>query len=548
MSNHNITFQNKLNDKFSKLIDEYASSELGIFRRITKTKHKRICVAFCSYLQNKGITCIDDIGYPDLEHYYQFADKLYGLNHRYRGVISRFLKYLATKGHCSYGFSLFMIYHDKCTSMKDISVEFQTIVGKYASASYNFPASEFYQSIHGFCDCLLSLKYAEDVIHKISYQLKLLFLFLDREHLTYERVIADAWYNEFGSHIFGTSRAYRFRRTLDLFDEYIQQGYIIPQLKHNSLVSEYDRLPKWCKDEIDNFLVCKRKEGNRESSIERLRVQISRFCRALINMNIDSFSKISRETIKQFILTDKHETIQAKNIFTGVIRKFIVHLELHDILPSGLHYAISVSFSKSEKIIDILESEDLEKIDSYCKKASTPIELRDAAILRIGMNTGFRPIDILGLKKHDIDWKSRCINIVQTKTGVSHTHFLRVETLNAIYRYIRDARPRDIDSDYLFVSVVAPYVPITNASGACQMAMKRAGLSKITPRYFRRTYASQNLNIGATVSETAILLGHTTDETVSEYAALDSLKMAYCPLSMAETGLTLSGRYRGINE
>lgn len=39
-----------------------------------------------------------------------------------------------------------------------------------------------------------------------------------------------------------------------------------------------------------------------------------------------------------------------------------------------------------EKIVKILSPKDKAKIEAYCENAKTPIELRDAAILRIGKN------------------------------------------------------------------------------------------------------------------------------------------------------------------
>ena len=155
----------------------------------------------------------------------------------------------------------------------------------------------------------------------------------------------------------------------------------------------------------------------------------------------------------------------------------------------------------------------------------------------IGMNTALRACDILSLRITDINWKEKLIKVVQKKTRVEHLHSVDVGTLNAVYRYLKDARPKNAITDTVFVSTIAPYSSLT--SSVCNDALIRAGSSVSDFHRLRRTYATDSIASGATPEETAELLGQSDTRSLHRYASLDSDRMRLCPLSLGETELTM---------
>ena len=73
--------------------------------------------------------------------------------------------------------------------------------------------------------------------------------------------------------------------------------------------------------------------------------------------------------------------------------------------------------------------------------------------------------------------------------------------------------------------------------------MERAGISAGKVHMFRRTFGSAILNSGATLTETAEMLGHSDTKSVHKYTSLDTERMRLCPLSLSETGLSMDERY-----
>ncbi len=388
---------------------------------------------------------------------------------------------------------------------------------------------------------MASFGYCRNILHAYSYYLNVLCLFLDHADLGYDRIIADTWVKDVGPRLFGKCKVDSALRTFGLFDDYITNTDITPTKKYKSRVSILASLPEWCRDILEAYRKTRLKEGLKPHTITKQINICAKFCSFLVSENLASFAGLTPDLIKRFNLWDEHKTSAGKNSANQTISQFIIHLELKGTVPQGLNLALSCGTSKSEHIVKVLNNEDQERISRYCGQAKSPIELRDAAMLKLGLNTAFRGCDIVSLKISDIDWKSRCISVIQSKTGVSHIHPVDTGTLNAVFRYLRDGRDKRAATDYLFVSVKAPFGPVF--SGVCEDAMLRAGLSVRDFHRLRRTYATDALKGGATFTEAAELLGHSGTGTIHRYALLDEERMRLCPLSLEETGLAIEGRY-----
>ena len=134
------------------------------------------------------------------------------------------------------------------------------------------------------------------------------------------------------------------------------------------------------------------------------------------------------------------------------------------------------------------------------------------------------------------------IRIVQKKTRMEHLHPLSARAMNSLFRYIKEVRKPDTGHSEIFLMLRAPYEPVGRA--ACSNALIRAGVSTGRTHLTRRSYATSLLRGGATIVETAEMLGHADTSSVHKYTLLDSERMRLCPLSLSETGLLMEGRYR----
>lgn len=99
------------------------------------------------------------------------------------------------------------------------------------------------------------------------------------------------------------------------------------------------------------------------------------------------------------------------------------------------------------------------------------MELRDKAMLLLGLRMGLRASDIVNLKISDINWKDPSIQFMQQKTKSELVLPMPVEVGNAIFNYLTKGRP-EAESKYIFLRSAAPYTKV--GKGVCRDALCRA--------------------------------------------------------------------------
>ena len=500
------------------------------------------CSHFLSFLEINGIHTVGEINYPVLELYHRHLTEATEGSHRETNA-SSLLKYLIGKDGISPGFSLYMRNAScrKLLRLTDFSDASKRVVEDLRAESQSFPANEIYDLIPDYVERIRTAGYSKTVVEDSRFFLEQFYLFIDREQLGYDYGIALLWIQEVGPS-YGITGVIRCRGVFEKFDEYTREGDLVLDKKRNKSWKCLDTMPPWYKDEYMVFIEKKRKEGKKESTIRSRLSAGVRFCRFLESVGVESFASIKPEHIKKYNAEDVHKTIVGKNDYNKEIRAFLVHLELRHVVQEGLHFALPTCHTTETGIIECFSSDVMERIAVFCENAQSACDIRDVAMIKLCIATGLRPVDIVGLRIENIDFEKMLIRFCQSKTNVPHICRLDVDTMNAIFRYLRDARPRGLKHDYVFVSMMAPHKPLSREAGV--NALRRAGVPEGGFARLRKTFATNVVKGGKTIKEAAELLGHSNSNTVHRYINLDEKRMHLCPLSIDETGLTVDGRYR----
>jgi len=542
LRNHLQFYASCLSSKLREAIDIYVSFVAGTRSDIHVRNIRHSCEHFCSFIQLSGGTSLDDVTYLLLEKYDLEGRKDHTAFSIREGLVKGFLLYWAEKRVVSYGYGLFMYYiqSGKVIKASALSADTQESLELYRDESGHFPANKFFESIDGFIMLLEEAGYGKAMLSTAKNSLNLLFLFLDMHDLGYHWSIVKLWYEATRDSLFGTNK-YMARRILELYDDYTRDGEINPGKWWKHRVTQYDLLPGWCRADIDPFIRQKKKERWDENTISMCSTCAVRFCRFLVSKGLTSFADLTPEVIKEFNRQDEHQTAEAKNAYNGRIRKFLIALERKGTVREGLHFALPSTAASGERVVEVLSDADRKAIERYRKLANTPLAYRDAAIILIGMDMGLRASDIVALKTSDINWKNRSIRLIQDKTGAEYRLPMTVRTGNAIFKYLKDGRPRGKCTDRLFISSKAPFGSLKPM--ICAQSLRRAGVSTRKFHTTRKTFATDCLNNGASVNETAEALGHRDRNSVHKYLSLDEERMQMCPLSLSEVVLPLKGRF-----
>lgn len=505
----------------------------------------RNCVArFLYRIQFSGIRHPSELSFDSLESYLETdGHKSHNSDARYTYAISDILIFMAYRGLCTQGIGWYPYFrmHGKILHMQDLSESQVARVEALRSESLKFPLKEFSSLIPDFIERYRSFGYSESPCKVAGYTLYNLLLFLEMHDFGFHPEIAMVWL-EHEKLSYESDGWKQMRRILDLFKLYIEEGVVSPQVIFWKKPLLCEALPVWCKDELEVFLEQKGKEGWEESTLCIYRSAVTRFCQFLVDRGILSFTEIGPELIKSFNLADPHLTVEGKNAYNVRIRKFLRFLERKGRLPYGLHQALYCTVAAKENIIVTLSEEEKAEIAIKHESASTQIELRNRAILLLGLGMGLRASDIVTIKLADINWKCQTLRILQKKTRHEIELPMPVTVGNAIYLYIKNGRPQT-DCLSIFVKAKAPFNSVNR--GVCLHALKSALLERCCRgsgfHVTRKTFATDQIRHNVGKNSIAYMLGHRDTSSLSHYLNLDSDRMALCPLSLSETGLVMEG-------
>jgi integrase/recombinase XerD len=154
--------------------------------------------------------------------------------------------------------------------------------------------------------------------------------------------------------------------------------------------------------------------------------------------------------------------------------------------------------------------------------SSTVTGRRDAAILSLLARLGLRAGEVARLALDDIDWRAGELRIAGKGGRVERLPLL-ADAGEAIASYLAGGRSPASPSRRVFLKVVAPFGPISAdvVATVVYFACDRAGIPRFGPHRLRHMVATETLRAGASLSEVAQLLRHSTVSTSAIYAVPD---------------------------
>jgi len=143
--------------------------------------------------------------------------------------------------------------------------------------------------------------------------------------------------------------------------------------------------------------------------------------------------------------------------------------------------------------------------------------VRDAAIVKVLLNTGLRVGELTALRLADINLEgNRGLLIVQAGKGSKRREIpLNAEARQALQTYLQ-LRPNQ-PVDQVFVNQLGEPIDKRTAQRAVSRFARLAGLSGVSPHTLRHTFAKTLIDRGTTLEKVAKLLGHSSLNTTQIY-------------------------------
>lgn len=264
-----------------------------------------------------------------------------------------------------------------------------------------------------------------------------------------------------------------------------------------------------------------------------------RIYRAVAVDILDSFPDLegglAADALRSFVLARcrKSGTSKAKQVVTGM-RMFLRYLATQGVCSASLVYAVpGVAHWRLSSLPRYLTAPEVERVVRACD-ATTPVGLRDRAIVLLLARLGLRAGDIIALRLSDIDWRESTISV----TGKSRRAVrlpLSQEVGNAVLAYLRRGRPR-LESDRVFLRALAPWGAL-NWHGAVSSlvgrAIRRAGVPAPShgAHVLRHSAATEMLRQGASLQTIGAVLRHRSVDTTTQYAKVDVQSLSQVALA-----------------
>jgi site-specific recombinase XerD len=211
------------------------------------------------------------------------------------------------------------------------------------------------------------------------------------------------------------------------------------------------------------------------------------------------------------------------------LRAFLRYLHLRGHIANPLADCVpSIRRWRLAGLPTFLPPEKVQQVLNGCDR-TTPMGLRDYAILMVLSKLGLRAGEVVALTLDDIDWQAGEIRV----HGKGRRHAvmpLRRDVGSAIVAYLRQGRPATTNR-HVFLRTLAPHVGFSSGCAVTMIAkeaLKRAGIHGYAhhgAHLFRHSLATDLLRSGASFDQIGQLLRHESTDSTRIYAKLDIEKL-----------------------
>lgn len=172
-----------------------------------------------------------------------------------------------------------------------------------------------------------------------------------------------------------------------------------------------------------------------------------------------------------------------------------------------------------------LTYDEIDRLLGAVSGDTTPLGLRDCALIEILYASGLRATEVVALRMEDIDFERNTVRCIG-KGNKERIIPLYEEALDALQTYIEDGRPfllRKANEKTVFLNHIGEPLTRQGLWFILQQYAEDIGLEdKVTPHTLRHTFATHLLEGGADLRELQQFLGHASITTTQIYTKVSS--------------------------
>lgn len=262
-----------------------------------------------------------------------------------------------------------------------------------------------------------------------------------------------------------------------------------------------------------------------KTTIELYEAGLKQFLNWLAGEKIYDLKEVTFEVMRkyQLLLLSKSYSLNTIHVKLRCLKRFFEYLEKTRVILLNPAEKIILPKLGDRLSKNILSEEEIKKLLN-APNTSTPIGIRDRALLELLYSTGIRKQECADLKVYDVDYKGGSLRINQGKGSKDRVVPLGKKACDALREYLLKIRPvltkEDITNRSLFVSVLKEGKPLSEQSLRVIVKNygKQAGIKQpVNPHAIRRSVATHLLKNDAHPLYIQRILGHSSTKTLNKY-------------------------------
>jgi len=317
------------------------------------------------------------------------------------------------------------------------------------------------------------------------------------------------------------------KRTIRLLDSYARTGK--PDYSRADSKKKY--MPLREHQELINRIL---KENRFTNSVWCEMDTIMRHFFCFLEDDSIDVSNLDDSTLFRFIQVATETKSGTMYRVVRALRLISDYIKRHYITELKADFSMFQVRSAPVRIIAPFSHDEINKMMSSIN-AESSCGIRDRAILLLAFETGLRAIDIIKLRKSDIDWMNAEVHVIQSKTNESLMLPINGIVMNAVADYMLKVRPES-DAHEIFLCSKAPYKPFGTSSSLDTIIEKYRAIAGVEKKPFRsfhslrRSFATELSIAGVPLPTISQMLGHKSIRADQPYLSYDRSMISFCAL------------------
>lgn len=267
---------------------------------------------------------------------------------------------------------------------------------------------------------------------------------------------------------------------------------------------------------LDRFIAHLRVEKNASPyTVRNYSYDISEFLEFLAAQGKSPLETIERQTVRQYMARLAEQGIVKRSIARklSAIRSFYRYLLREKIIsssPLAVRRNRASALKLEKRLPSFLNTEEMKRL-LEAPDVTTPLGLRDKAILELLYASGLRVSELVGLDMDKVDIGDREV-WVWGKGSKERVALMGKPAARALRQYLQDGRPKLLQNSRnqaLFVNYDGGRLSERSVQELVKGYAKQVGIEKdVHPHMLRHTFATHLLDGGADLRVVQELMGH----------------------------------------